>query len=112
LGARQKAWEHIEKKWCEFNIEPRHLKLGLATIGVNPYSHFSSKYSTWLICLVNYNLALNLSTKRTFVMLNFIVPNKGQVKNMDVYLKPLFDELKILWNEWVFCTRHVKTQHG
>jgi hypothetical protein len=52
-----KAWEHIEKKWCEFNIEPRHLKLGLATIGVNPYSHFSSKYSMWPICFVNYILA-------------------------------------------------------
>ncbi len=37
-----KTWEHIKKKWLEFNVEPRHLRLGLAMDGVNPYSHFSS----------------------------------------------------------------------
>ena len=30
-------------------------------------------------------------------MLALIVPGRRQVKNMDVYLQPLVDELKALW---------------
>ena len=32
-------------------------------------------------------------------MLTLIVPGKYQVKNMDVYLEPLIDELIQLWNQ-------------
>ena len=31
-------------------------------------------------------------------MLALIVPSRRQVKNMDVYLQPLVDELKELWD--------------
>ena len=31
-------------------------------------------------------------------MLDLIVPGRRQVKNMDVYLQPLVDELKELWD--------------
>jgi hypothetical protein len=30
-------------------------------------------------------------------MLTLIVPGKHQVKNMDVYLAPLIDEMQLLW---------------
>ena len=26
-----KAWKHVEEQWPEFDKEPRHLRLGLAT---------------------------------------------------------------------------------
>jgi hypothetical protein len=38
-----------------------------------------------------------LSMKNEHLMLALIVPGRRQVKNMDVYLQPLVDELKELW---------------
>jgi hypothetical protein len=35
--------------------------------------------------------------KNEHLMLALIVPGRRQVKNMDVYLQPLVDELKELW---------------
>ena len=35
--------------------------------------------------------------KDEHLMLGLIVPGRRQVKNMDVYLQPLVDELKELW---------------
>ncbi len=32
-----KAWEHIDNTWPNFATEPRNVKLGLATDGVNPF---------------------------------------------------------------------------
>ncbi len=32
-----KAWKHIDNTWPDFAIEPRNVRLGLATDGVNPF---------------------------------------------------------------------------
>ena len=32
------------------------------------------------------------------MLLSLVIPGKYQVKNMDVYLRPLINELKILWS--------------
>ena len=31
------AWKHVGEKWLEFKGDPRHLHLGLASDGVNPF---------------------------------------------------------------------------
>ena len=36
--------------------------------------------------------------KNEHLMLALIVPGRRQVRNMDVYLQPLVDELKELWD--------------
>jgi hypothetical protein len=38
--------------------------------------------------------------KNEHLMLSLIVPGRRQVKNVDVYLQPLVDKLKELW-EWI-----------
>jgi hypothetical protein len=83
------TWEHIERRWPKICVKPRNLKLNLTTNGVNQYSRFSSKYTIWPTCFVNYNLPPHLTSKRVIIMFNSILHGKGQVKNMDVYLKPL-----------------------
>ena len=52
------AWQHIEEKWPDFKKEPRHLRLGLAMDGVNPFGLRSTTWSTWPIVVVNYNLQI------------------------------------------------------
>ena len=91
------AWQHIDLKWPEFKKEPRHLRLGLAMDGVNPYRLRSTTWSTWPVVLVNYNIPPWLCIKKGHLLLALLIPGKYKVKNMDVYLALVVDELKQLW---------------
>ena len=97
IPADTPAWKHIDEKWPTFRQEPRHLHFGLGIDGVNPFGARSSSYSIWPIVLVNYNLPPHLAMKKGHVMLSLLVPGKYKVKNMDVYLEPLIEELQELW---------------
>ncbi|KAL3679302.1 hypothetical protein R1sor_022258 [Riccia sorocarpa] len=81
------AVAHIEETWPELARDPRHLRLGLASDGVSPYSIRSSTYSvlSWL------------ATKKGFILLALIVPGPKQTKNVDVFLQPFVEELSQLW---------------
>ena len=98
VPADSPAWKHIEEKWPTFWEEPRNLRLGLAMDGINPFGVQSSSWSTWPVCLVNYNLPPWLAIKKGHLLLSLIVPGKYKVKNMDVYLAPLIEELCTLWD--------------
>lgn len=50
------SWAQVNNKWPEFASEARNLRLGLSTDGMNPFSIQNTKYSTWPVLLVNYNL--------------------------------------------------------
>ncbi|MCO5566700.1 hypothetical protein L7F22_020378 [Adiantum nelumboides] len=97
VSADSLAWNHIEKRWPAFKEEPRCLRFGLAMDGVNPFGLRSSSWSTWHVCLVNYNLPLWLAIKKGHLILSLIIPGKYKAKNMDVYLAPLIEELQLLW---------------
>lgn len=97
-------WKFVDWKWNrEFAFEDRNLRLGLATDGVNPFSVKRSTWSTWHVLIMNYNLPPWMTTKKHFIMLALIIPGKKSVTgdNFDVYLQPLLDELKVLWNTGV-----------
>ena len=66
--------------------------------GVNPYSLQNTNYSIWSIVLINNNIPPWLFVMNEHLMLDLIVPGRRQVKNIDVYLQPLVDELKELWD--------------
>jgi hypothetical protein len=65
--------------------------------GVNPYSLKNTNYYVCYVGVINNNIPPWLSVKNEHLMLALIVPNRRQVKNMDVYIQPLVDELKELW---------------
>ncbi|MCO5608035.1 hypothetical protein L7F22_062238 [Adiantum nelumboides] len=97
VPADSPAWKHIETKWPWFEREPRHLRLGLGTDGVNPFGLRSTKWSTWPVVLVNYNIPPWLSIKKGHLILSLLIPGKRKVKDMSVYLAPLIEELQDLW---------------
>ena len=66
--------------------------------GVNPYGLRSTTWSTWLVVLVNYNIPPWLCIKKVNLLLALLIPGKYKVKNMDVYLASLVEELQDLWN--------------
>lgn len=91
-------WKSFDAEYPEFSAEPRNLRLSLSTDGMNPFGNMSSRYSVWPVILVNYNLPPNLCMKRKFLMLTLLISGPNQPGNdIDVYLAPLIDDLKILW---------------
>ena len=67
---------------------------------MNPFSNQSLNHSTWSVLLVNYNLHAWLVTKPFFIMMALLIPGKESVtlKNINVYLAPLLEELLELWD--------------
>ena len=66
--------------------------------GVNPYYLQYTNYYVWPVVVINNNIPPWLSMKNEHLMLALIVPDRRQVKNMDVYLQTLVYELKELWD--------------
>jgi hypothetical protein len=88
------AWKHINNE-----IDPNFegLYLGAAIDGINAYKSLPTKWSTWAVTVLNYNLPPHLITKPFHMMLSLIIPGKKQVEDIDVFLEPLIDELQMLW---------------
>ncbi|XP_050379432.1 uncharacterized protein LOC126796735 [Argentina anserina] len=81
--ANSPNWKNVDTKWPEFGKEA---------------SSLSSRYSCWPVILVTYNLPPWLYMKRKYLMLSLLIAGPKQPGNdIDVYLQPLIDDLKKLW---------------
>ena len=90
--------KNIEDTWLDkFKDEVHSLRLSIAMDGVNWYSIQNTNCSIWLVVMINDNIPPWLFMKNEHSMLALIVLGRRQVKNMDVYLLPLIDEFKQLW---------------
>lgn len=93
-------WRTIDGKFPEFGGEVRNLRLGLCADGMNPYRTLSSTHSTWPVLLTIYNLPPWLCMKRKYIMLTLLIPGPKEAgNNIDVYLQPLIEDLKLLWDQ-------------
>ncbi|XP_076885268.1 uncharacterized protein LOC143534737 [Bidens hawaiensis] len=97
-----KAWQEFDKRHPDFAKEPRNVRLGLAADGFSPFGNMSLTYSMWPIVLTTYNTPPWLCMKESSFMLTLLIPGpKSPGKDIDVFLRPLVDELKMLWEEGV-----------
>lgn len=95
-------WKTIDDLFPDFGKEPRNLRLGLSSDGMNPYGTLSSQHSTWPVLLTIYNLPPWLCMKRKYILVSLLISGPKQPGNdIDVFLAPLLDDLKLLWNEGV-----------
>ena len=93
-------WRNINRKFPVFAEEPRNLRLGLCTDGMNPYGNWSSRHSTWPVMMCVYNLPPWRCMKRKYMMMPLMISGPKQPENdIDVFLAPLIDDLQKLWNE-------------
>ncbi|XP_074323112.1 uncharacterized protein LOC141660050 [Apium graveolens] len=93
-------WRTIDGKFPEFGGEVRNLRLGLCADGMNPYHTLSSTHSTWPVLLTIYNLPPWLCMKRKYIMLTLLIPSPKEAgNNIDVYLQPLIEDLKLSWDQ-------------
>lgn len=97
-----------------FGSDPRHIHLGMATDGFNPWSEKRSTDSMWPVMFLNYNLPPWLVTKKYFIMLCLLIPTKISVtsQNFDVFLQPAIDELQELWTSQGVRTRDARALGG
>ncbi|KAL0546158.1 hypothetical protein IC582_016064 [Cucumis melo] len=64
----------------------------------------SSKYNCWPVVMVIYNLPPWLCMKRKFMMLSILISGPKQPgDDIGIYLEPLIDDLKLLWESGVQC---------
>ncbi|XP_010681270.2 uncharacterized protein LOC104896251 [Beta vulgaris subsp. vulgaris] len=96
------SWKDFDSSHRTFAIDPRNVRLALASDGFNPFQTMSVAHSTWPVVLINYNLPPWLSMKPEYFMLSLLIPGpKSPGNDIDVYLQPLIDELKELWEDGV-----------
>ena len=90
----------IDLKFSDFGFDARNLWLGLSSDGMNPHGNMSSTHHTWPAILIIYNFSPWLCMKRKFIILSLLIPGPRQPRNdIDVYLAPLIEDLKAMWEE-------------
>ena len=95
--ADSQAWKMFNSQHVEFSSDPRNVRLGLSSDGFNLYEHMSIAHSTWSVILFPYNFPPWMCMKRPSFMLSLVIPGPFSPGNdIDVYLKPLIEELKEL----------------
>ena len=93
-------WRKIDRTYPEFELDARNIRFGLSTDVMNPFGEMSSGHSTWPVTLCLYNLPPWLCMKRKFIMMPVLIPGPKQPGNdIDVYLRPLVEELLLLWGD-------------
>ncbi|XP_066159800.1 uncharacterized protein [Oryza sativa Japonica Group] len=93
-------WRNIDRKFKDFGKDARNVRFGLSTDDMNPFGEMSSGHTTWTVTMCIYNLPPWLCMKRKYIMMPIIfqVP-KQPGNNIDVYLRPLVKDLKLLWKK-------------
>lgn len=100
--ADSEEWKDFDRNYPEFSCEPRNVRLRLATDGFNPFGNMSNSYSMWPVILMSYNLPPWKCMKDPFFMMSLLIPGPhAPGKEIDVYMRPLVDELNELWTNGV-----------
>lgn len=94
------AWKNFDSCYPEFANEARNVRLGLCTDGFNPFGNRSAPYSCWPVYVTPYNLPPTMCMKDAVLFLTLLIPGpRSPGNNLCVYLRPLIDELKTLWDD-------------
>ncbi|CAL9011007.1 unnamed protein product [Prunus brigantina] len=94
------AWKEFDRTFPDFAADPQNVRLGLATDGFNPYGVLNHYHSTWPIFVFPYNLPPWKCMKKEYMMMTVLV-TEDPGRSIDVYLRPLVDDLKDLWTNGV-----------
>ena len=93
------AWKEFDDKHVDFAFDPCNVRLGLTADRFNLYKNMSTTHGTWLAVLVPYNLPHWMCMKRSSLILSLVIlgPTSPGIA-IDVYLQPLVEELRELWD--------------
>jgi hypothetical protein len=103
------AWLTLDHFDPEFARDPRSVRLGLLTDGFQPHNTDSHPYSCWPVFVMPYNLPPDKCFKEGFIFLALVISGPKELKKqMNIFLQPLFEELKNLWSGVDAYDSHLK----
>jgi hypothetical protein len=92
-------WKALDAEYRSFRTEPRNIRFGASTDGLNPFGSQSSTHNTWPVFVWIYNLPPWLCMKRKYIHMSILIQGPKQPGNdLNLYLQLLKDELDTLWN--------------
>jgi hypothetical protein len=92
------AWKVLDAFDSSFAIEVPNVRFSLAIDGFSPFNLTAPYYSCWLVFAVPYDLPPALCMKYEFIFLCLVIPSPDHPRTkIDVMMRPLIEELKILW---------------
>ncbi|KAK1613543.1 hypothetical protein QYE76_019060 [Lolium multiflorum] len=96
-------WKTLDDEYYEeFGKEPRNIRLGASTDGLNPFGNQSSKHSTWPVFVWMYNLPPWLCLKKKYIHMSMLIQGPTQPgSDINLYLELLKEELVTLWEEGI-----------
>jgi hypothetical protein len=93
----------------EFAWDPRSVRLCLSIDGFQPNNSDSTTYSCWLVFVIPYNLPPHKCLKEGFIFLALVILGpKEPMKQMNIFLHQLMEELKELWQAVDAYDNHLK----
>ncbi|XP_060168937.1 uncharacterized protein LOC132599669 [Lycium barbarum] len=94
-------WKSFDELRPSFAAEPHNVRLGLASDGFQPFRSSKTSYSIWPVVLIPYNLPPWLGLKQEIFIVSMLIPSPDSPGDaIDIYLQPMIEELKELWE---FC---------
>ncbi|XP_021750930.1 uncharacterized protein LOC110716606 isoform X1 [Chenopodium quinoa] len=104
------AWKSFDEEYTSFSRDAHNVRLGLACDGFQPFDN--SQHSIWPVLLIPYNLPPWICMKPHSFILSLLIPGTTSPgRNIDVYLQPLIEELKDLWEFGVETYDAYSKQH-
>ncbi|CAM8917191.1 unnamed protein product [Rhodiola kirilowii] len=101
--ANGESWKTFDKEFPDFTNEKRNVRLGLATVGFNPFGASGLSHITWPIVLIPYNVPPHVCMKKELNILCMLISgSKSPRKCLNVFMRPLIEELKMLWEDGVY----------
>ena len=86
--------------------------MGLSTDAFTPFYHAAASYSCWLVFITPYNLPSGMYMKEHNIFFILVIFGlRYPDRSIDVYLRPLIDELKLLWSDGI-CTFDVSKKQN
>jgi hypothetical protein len=93
------AWKALDDFDPDFARDARNVRIGLAMDGLSMYNMSASSYSCWPIFAILYNILPALCMKYDYMFLCLIIPSLDHTgSRINVMLKPIIEELKLLWH--------------
>lgn len=94
-------WKRLDAEYPEFAAEARNVRLGLSSDGFEPFKS-GEPHSLWPVTLVVYNLPPWMCMKPSFTQMPVLIPGPNSpTQDIDIYLRPLVEELKELWSNGI-----------
>ncbi|KAL9671825.1 hypothetical protein QQ045_009398 [Rhodiola kirilowii] len=92
------TWQKFNLEFSYFASELQNVRLGLSTDGFNPFGASGLSHNTWPVVVIPYNLPPSTCIRKEFNIFTLLISGpKSLGKCLNIFMRSLIDELKMLW---------------